>query len=58
MSLRSKLGRLFLFVFLEAGALMGMPITPEQIRQLLDVMTRTRVVHILRTENDEDREDR
>ncbi|MGN6185676.1 MAG: hypothetical protein ACTHQM_18710 [Thermoanaerobaculia bacterium] len=53
-SLRKKLGKLFLFAFLEVGALAGVPITPEQIEELLNLMNRTKVVHVLKTEDGND----
>lgn len=53
-SLRKTLGKLFIFAFLELGALAGAPITPEQIEELLNLMNRTKVVHVLKTENGDD----
>jgi hypothetical protein len=53
-SLRKMLGKLFIFAFLEIGALAGMPITPEQIEELMNLMNRTKVVQVLKTENDPD----
>ncbi len=58
MSLRKTLGRLFVFAFMEVSALMGAPITPDQIEALMATMRRTKIVHILRTENDKDPLDR
>ena len=39
MSCRSFLAKLFVFVMLEIGALAGVPMTPEQIRNLMRVMS-------------------
>lgn len=55
---RKLLGKVMIFVFLEMGAVVGLPVTPEEIEKLLNVMNRTKVVHILRTENDKDPETR
>lgn len=50
-SLRKLLGKIFVFVVLEMGALAGVPVSPEEIEKLMNVMTRTKVVHVLRTED-------
>ena len=47
MSLRKLLGRILLFGMLEMGALMGVPMTPDDIEKLLNVMRRTRVERCL-----------
>ncbi len=58
MSFKKALGRLLLFAVLNVGALAGVPMTPDDIEKLMQVMHRTKVVHILRTENGEDPENR
>lgn len=49
-----RLARLFLGVFLELGALAGLPMKPEEIQELLHLMVKPKVVHVLpdRTEPD------
>lgn len=58
MSLKKSLGKLFVFAFLQMSVLAGAPMTPEDVEKLMQVMHRTKVVHILRTENDEDPKNR
>ncbi len=41
MSLRSKLARLLLLAVLEVGAVFGVPMSPQQIEDLMNVMHRT-----------------
>jgi hypothetical protein len=53
-SLRKVLGRILLAGMLQVSVYMGAKVTPEEIENLLNVMTRTRVVHILRRERDKD----
>lgn len=52
MSLRKSLGKLLLFCLLEMGAAMGAPITPDQIKKILDVMHSTKVVQVQNNEDD------
>ena len=52
MSLRKLLGRVLLFGMLQIGALAGVKMTPEDIEQLMNVMRRTRVVHVVKRERD------
>ena len=51
MSLRKLLGKILLFGMLEMGALTGLPITPDVIRKIMDVMHRTEVVQVQKTED-------
>lgn len=46
-----KLGVVFLFLTLELGALLGMPVPPEKIRELMDLMTRSQVTQVKRDED-------
>lgn len=52
MKLRSALGRIFLAVLLQFGALAGAKMTPEEIEKIMNVMHRTKVVHILKQDDD------
>lgn len=53
MSLRKMLGKIFLFVMLEVGALSGM-MTPQEIEKLMKVMNAQKIVQMQRNENGED----
>jgi len=55
MSLRKKLGKLLLCVFLEAAALSGARITPEEIEKLMQ-MNDTQVMFVVK-KGDDDRHD-
>ena len=52
MSLKKILGRILLAALLHFGALAGMKVTPEEIEKIMNVMHRTKVVHILKVEGD------
>jgi hypothetical protein len=52
MSLMKRLRVLFLCIALEAGVLSGVPMRPEEIRELMDRMNRPKLAHVLRTEDD------
>lgn len=53
MSLKKSLGKILLFVVLEAGAMLGMPLGPRQIEELMQVMHRTHHEHVLKKEEDD-----
>jgi len=50
MSLKSALGKLLLFGMLQVGALAGVPMTPQKIEELMEVMNRVRVVQVIHKE--------
>jgi hypothetical protein len=52
MSLKKLLGKLFLFAVLEAGALAGVPMTPQKIEELMEVMNRIKVVRVVHKEGE------
>ena len=52
MSLRKALGRIFLAALLQFGALAGMKITPEEIENLMNIHHRTKVVHVVKQDDD------
>lgn len=54
MSLRKILGRILFFAVLQVGVVAGLKMTPDEIEKLLNVMTRTRVVHVLKRERDKE----
>ncbi len=54
MSLKKLLGKVLLFAFLEVGALSGVPMTPQQIEELMEVMNRVQVVRVIHKEGDEE----
>lgn len=51
MSLKKSLARILLFAVLEAGALAGVPMTPDKIREILQMMNRARVEYVVKTES-------
>ena len=52
MSFKKWLRHVFMFAVLEAGALCGVPIPPEKIRELLEVMNKTRVERVVKIDTD------
>lgn len=52
MSLRKILGKILLAGLLQLGALAGVKVTPEEIEKLMNIMHRTKVVHILKQDDD------
>lgn len=52
MSLRKMVGRIFLAGLLSLGALAGMKVTPEEIEKLMNIMHRTKVVHVVKQDDD------
>ena len=51
MSLRKLLGRILIFGMLEIGALAGVPMTPEDIEKIMNVMHRTKVVQVVKKDD-------
>jgi hypothetical protein len=51
-SITKALGKVFFLGFLQIAVLMGARFTAEEIEKLLNVMNRTRVVHIMKKEED------
>ena len=54
-SIRESLRTIFLCAVLEVGALTGVMMRPEEIRELLQTMNQPKVAHVLR-ETDDDSE--
>jgi hypothetical protein len=52
MSLRKIVGRILLACLLQMGALSGVKMTPEEIEKVMNIMHRTKVVHILKQDDD------
>ena len=52
MSPTKMLGRILLAAMLQFGALAGVKMTPEEIEKVMNVMHRTKVVHILKQDDD------
>ena len=52
MSLKKRLGKVALCLFLEAGALCGLPIRPEEIEELMK-MNQPKIVQVVRDEDGE-----
>jgi hypothetical protein len=51
-SLKKLLGKVLLFAVLEAGALAGVPMTPQKIEELMEVMNRVQVVRVIHKERE------
>lgn len=51
MSLKKSLAKLLVFAVLEMGAVCGVPMTPEQIKDILQMMNRARAEHVVKTES-------
>lgn len=54
MAQRRWLTKVLVFVMLEAGALIGVPMRPDQIEDLTRLMNGTRLEQVVRRENDGD----
>lgn len=54
MSLKKTLARLLVYSFLNFGAVMGVPMDPEKIEKLMNVMHRTKIVHVIKKEDPPD----
>jgi hypothetical protein len=52
MPLRKILGRILLACLLQMGALAGVKMTPEEIEKVMNIMHRTKVVHILKQDDE------
>jgi ribosomal protein L19E len=52
MALRKSLGRILLAALLQVGALSGMKMTPEDIEKIMNTMHRTKVVKIVKQDDD------
>jgi len=51
MSLRKSLAKLLIFAVLQLGALAGVPMTAEDIEKLMNVMNRTKIVHVVKKDD-------
>lgn len=51
MSIRKSLGRLLVFAILQIGVYSGVKVHPEEIEKLLNIMNRTRVVHVVKKDD-------
>lgn len=48
MSLRRALAKALVFAILNVGALAGVPMDPEKIRELMNVMHRTKIEYVVK----------
>jgi len=51
MPLRKTLAKLLVFGILQFGAVVGVPMDPEKIEKLMNVMHRTRIVHVVKKDD-------
>ncbi|HET7704480.1 MAG TPA: hypothetical protein VFM36_00195 [Thermoanaerobaculia bacterium] len=54
MSIKKTLAQLLVFAILEVGALGGVPMNPEKIRRLMQVMHDTKAEYVVKNETDDD----
>jgi hypothetical protein len=50
MSFRKTLAKILVLVTLQFGALAGVPMRPDEIEKLMNVMHLTKIVHVVRKE--------
>ncbi len=51
MSLKRTLAKLLVFGILQFGAVVGVPMDPEKIEKLMNVMHRTRIEHVIKKDD-------
>ena len=51
MLFRKTLAKVLVFAFLQFAALAGVPMTPEQIEELMNVMHRTKIEHVVKQDD-------
>ena len=51
MSLRKTLAKLLVFAVLQFGALAGVPMPPEEIEKLMNVMHRTKIEFVVKKDD-------
>ncbi len=58
MSLKKRLRTLVVCALLECGVLVGGPVRPEQIKELMERLNKPKLAHVLPGENDRGDDDR
>jgi hypothetical protein len=53
-SVKNTLGKILLIATLGVGSLMGVPMTPEEIEELLYRMSQPKIEDVVKEENDEE----
>lgn len=53
MSVKERLRTVFLCVALEMGVLSGVPVRPEQIRELMHQLNQPKLAHVLPSDHDD-----
>lgn len=56
MSLRKRLRTVFVCAFLQFGTLVGVPMRPQEIQELMQQMNTPKLAHVLPGEEDDGRE--
>jgi hypothetical protein len=54
MSLKKVLGKVLLFGVLQVGALAGVPMPPEKIEEIMEMMNRVQVVRVIHKEREDE----
>jgi len=49
--MRKTLARILVFAVLQIGALAGVPMSPEEIEKLMNVMHRTKIEHVVKKDD-------
>lgn len=49
--MRKTLAKLLVFAILQFGALAGVPMSPEDIEKLMNVMHRTKIEHVVKKDD-------
>jgi hypothetical protein len=52
-SLKKSLGKILLFLVLEVGAVLGVPMGPRQIEELMQTLNKTHHEHCIKSEKDD-----
>jgi len=52
-SLKKSLGKILLFLVLEAGAVLGVPMGPRQIEELMQTLNKTHHEQCIKSEKDD-----
>ena len=48
---KKTLAKILLFAFLQVGALAGVPISPEEIEKLMNVMNQTKIEYVVKKDD-------
>jgi len=52
MSFRKTLAKILVFAVLQVGALAGVPMRPDEIEKLMNVMSQTKIEYVVKTDEE------